>query len=206
MAQLRISQCPPWIQTTKNRVLIKKCLFRGTFYTCRASLVAQMVKHLPVKQETWVQSLGQEDPLEKEMATHSSTAAWKIPWMEETGRLQSMGSQRIGHDWATSLVHWFDTCKYARNISYSCIQKPRWESVMCLLLKKKKKLSLEDPEHLSWTSLTQRKMQWNRDSFALRRPWWWERMKATGEEGSRGWDGKIASPTQWTWIWANSGR
>ena len=48
--------------------------------------------------ETWVQSLGQEDPLEKEMATHSSTLAWKIPWTEEPGRLQSMGSQRVGHD------------------------------------------------------------------------------------------------------------
>ena len=53
--------------------------------------------------ETWVQSLGREDPLEKEMATHSSTVAWKIPWTEEPGRLQSMGSQRVGHDWATSL-------------------------------------------------------------------------------------------------------
>ena len=52
-----------------------------------------MVKHLPAMQETWVQSLGQEDPLEKEMATHSGTLAWKIPWMEEPGRLQSMGSQ-----------------------------------------------------------------------------------------------------------------
>ena len=54
-------------------------------------------------QETWVWSLGWEDPLEKEMAIHSSTLAWKIPWMEEPGRLQSMGSQRAGHDWATSL-------------------------------------------------------------------------------------------------------
>ena len=54
-------------------------------------------------QETWVWSLGWEDPLEKEMATHSSTLAWKIPWMDEPGRLQSMGSQRVGHDWATSL-------------------------------------------------------------------------------------------------------
>ena len=53
--------------------------------------------------ETQVQSLGGEDPLEKEMATHSSTLAWKIPWMEERGRLQSMGSQRVGHDWAMSL-------------------------------------------------------------------------------------------------------
>ena len=57
-----------------------------------------MVKHLPTKQETWVRSLGQEDPLEKEMATHSSNLAWKILWMEERGRLQSMGSQRVGHD------------------------------------------------------------------------------------------------------------
>ena len=63
-----------------------------------ASLVAQRVKCLPAMQETWVQSLGQEDPLEKEMATHSSTLAWKIPWMEEPGRLQSMGSLRVGHD------------------------------------------------------------------------------------------------------------
>ena len=56
------------------------------------------VKRLPTVQETWVQSLGQEDPLEKEMATHSSTLAWKIPWMEEHSRLQSMESQRVGHD------------------------------------------------------------------------------------------------------------
>ena len=57
-----------------------------------------MVKHLPAMWETWVQSLGQEDPLEKETATHSSTLAWKIPWTEEPGRLQSMGSQTVGHN------------------------------------------------------------------------------------------------------------
>ena len=62
------------------------------------SLVAQMVKHLPAMWETWDQSLGWEDPLEKEMAPHSSTLAWKITWMEEPVRLQSMGSQRVGHD------------------------------------------------------------------------------------------------------------
>ena len=56
-------------------------------------------------QETRVQSLGWEDPLEKEMATHSSTLAWRIPWTEEPGRLQSMGSQRVRHDWVTSLIH-----------------------------------------------------------------------------------------------------
>ena len=58
-----------------------------------ASIVAQLVKNLPAMQETWVQFLGWEDPLEKEMATHSSILAWRIPWTEEPGRLQSMGSQ-----------------------------------------------------------------------------------------------------------------
>ena len=62
------------------------------------SLVSQRVKCLPAMQDTWIQSLGWEDPLEKEMATHSSTLAWKIPWMEEPDRPQSMGSQRVGHD------------------------------------------------------------------------------------------------------------
>ena len=61
-------------------------------------LVAQRAKRLPAMRETWVQSLHWEDPLEKGMATHSSTFAWKIPWTEEPGRLQSMGSQRVGHD------------------------------------------------------------------------------------------------------------
>jgi len=68
---------------------------RNLFVT---SLVAQMGKRLPTMRETRVQSLGQEDLLEKGMATHSSILAWKIPWTEETGRLQSMGSQRVGHD------------------------------------------------------------------------------------------------------------
>ena len=63
-----------------------------------ASLVAQMVKNLPSMQETLVQPLGQEDPLEKGMATHSSILAWRIPWTEAPGGLQSMGSQRIGHN------------------------------------------------------------------------------------------------------------
>ena len=60
--------------------------------------VAQMVKNLPAMQEIQVRSLGQEDPLEKEMAIHSSVLAWKIPWTEESGGLQCMGSQRVGHD------------------------------------------------------------------------------------------------------------
>ena len=63
-----------------------------------ASLVVQRLKRLPAMWETWIRSLGREDPLEKEMATHSSILAWRIPWMEELGRLQSVGSQRVGHD------------------------------------------------------------------------------------------------------------
>ena len=62
------------------------------------SLVTQMMKNLPAMWETRVQSLGWEDPLEKEVAAHFSTLAWKIPWTEEPGRLQPMGSQRVGHD------------------------------------------------------------------------------------------------------------
>ena len=87
-------------------------------HTHRASLVAQTVKNLPAKKKkkknlpamrgTWVRSLGQEDPLEKEMATRSSILAWRIPWTEKPGGLQSTGSQRVGHDWATSLyIHTF---------------------------------------------------------------------------------------------------
>ena len=63
-----------------------------------ASLVAHMVKNLPAMQETWVQFLGQKEPLVKGMATHSSTLAWRIPWTEKPGRLQSMALQRVGHD------------------------------------------------------------------------------------------------------------
>ena len=60
--------------------------------------MAQTVKHLPAMRETWLQSLGWEESREKEIATHSSTLAWKIPWMEEPRRLQSIGSQTVGHD------------------------------------------------------------------------------------------------------------
>ena len=73
----------------------------NTKYVCNytgASLVAQMVKNMPAIQETQVQSLGREDPLEKEMTTHSSILTWRIPWAEEAGELQSMGMQRVGHD------------------------------------------------------------------------------------------------------------
>ena len=78
--------------------LVWHCLVGNDFWV---SLVAQMVKNLPAVQETWVRSLGWEDPLEKGTAPHSSILAWRIPWTEEPGRLQSMGSQRVTHYWAT---------------------------------------------------------------------------------------------------------
>ena len=75
----------------------------GWYGSFGVSLVAHRLKCLPAMRETQLRSLGQEDPLEEEMATHSSTLAWRIPWREEPGRLQSMGSQRVGRDWAPSL-------------------------------------------------------------------------------------------------------
>ena len=78
------------------------------------SLVAQRVKRLPTMWKTWVRSLGQEDPLKKEMVAHTSVLAWRIPWTEEPGGLQSMGSQRGGHDWATSLLSL--SCKYYNTV------------------------------------------------------------------------------------------
>ena len=69
-----------------------------TIYYFWASLAAQLVKNLPTMRETWVRSLDWEDPLEKGMAILSSILAWRIPWTEEAGRLQSMGSQRVGHN------------------------------------------------------------------------------------------------------------
>ena len=79
-------------------MLVKNTDPGGRMSRFESSLVAQMVKRLPEMWETWVQSLGWEDLLEKETATHSSTLAWRILWTEEPGRLQSMGSQRVGRD------------------------------------------------------------------------------------------------------------
>ena len=91
--------------------------------TFLASLEAQRLKRLPPMQATWVWSLGWEDPLEKEMATHASILAWRIPWTEELGRLQSTGSQRVGHDWAISLSFHFSIfhCIYVAELLYPFI-------------------------------------------------------------------------------------
>ena len=82
-----------------------RCWFNLWSGKSGASLVAQKLKRLPAMREIRVRSLGGEDPLEKGMATHSSILAWRIPWREDPGRLQSTGSQRVRHCWATSL-HW----------------------------------------------------------------------------------------------------
>ena len=115
-------------------------LFHGLFVYPYAStwtsLVAQTVKRLSTMRETWVWSLGWEDPLKKEMAIHSSTIAWKIPWTEEPGRLQSMGSQRVGHDWATSLscscqYHSFDD--YSFVVNFETRMYGFWKFYFCRL-------------------------------------------------------------------------
>ena len=85
-----------------HHYILTKLENREVIFVTKTSLVAQTVKHLPKMREIRIQSLGQKDPLEKEMATHSSTLAWKIPRTEEPGGLQTMGSQRVGHDWVTS--------------------------------------------------------------------------------------------------------
>ena len=79
-------------------VCIYVCVYTHIYIYTQASLVAQRIKCLPANQEIRVQSLSWEDPLEKEMATHSSILAWRIPWTEEPGGLQSTGLQRVGHD------------------------------------------------------------------------------------------------------------
>ena len=91
----------PFLYRRKRNVrdLLLNKQSNSTFLTSElASLVAQLVKNLPAMQETQVQALGREDPLEKELATHSSIPAWLISWTEEPGGLWSMGSQRVGHD------------------------------------------------------------------------------------------------------------
>ena len=97
MIQLRNLNLPINALWTLNSILQVK-----STQILLSTYVAQMVKHLSTMRETRVQALGWEDPLEMEMAIHSSTIAWKIPWTEEPGKLQSMGSQRVGHGGATS--------------------------------------------------------------------------------------------------------
>ena len=120
----------------------------------RASLIAQLVKNLPAKQKTWVRSLGQEDPLEKEMVAHSSILAWRISWTEKPGGLQSMGSlsqtqlnlwaythTRIAISWVTKINHWFLLIITLYKQSFpkicwcACLQrKHSWKHPSCALI------------------------------------------------------------------------
>ena len=108
------SPCPQlysYMHQSPSKKQMKPLNVAHHIWYSQASLVAQRLKRPPAMQETWVWSLGREDSLEKEMATHSSITAWKTPWTEEPGRLQCLGSQKIGHDWATSLTTvWLVTC------------------------------------------------------------------------------------------------
>ena len=96
-----------------------------------ASLVAQLVKNLPAMQETWVQSLGWEDPLEKGTAAHSSILAWRIPWTEEAGGLRSRGSQKVRHNWVTNThtyththIHTYSGNIIEKSIEFRAIEPP----------------------------------------------------------------------------------
>ena len=107
---VEISYCP-WGALTLTSFLFQhrwSCRNKNLVHWVTTSLVAHMVKNLPATWEIWVRSLCWEDPLEEGMATHSSTPAWRIPWTEASGRLQSLGLQRVGHDWAIkhTSVHW----------------------------------------------------------------------------------------------------
>ena len=87
-----------WLMSLSTVILKPPKIKSATVYIFSPFICQEAVKHLSTMRETWVRALGWEDPLEREMAIHSSTIAWKIPWTEEPGRLQSMGSQRVGHD------------------------------------------------------------------------------------------------------------
>ena len=103
-----ISFCPQSLPASESSPMSQLFAWGGQSTGVSSSLVAQRLKRLPAIRETWVRSLGWEDPLEKEMATYSSILAWKIPWAEKPGRLQSIESKEVRHDWASniSLYNW----------------------------------------------------------------------------------------------------
>ena len=144
---------------------IKRRLFLGG-----ASLVAQTVKRLSAMLETWVRSLGRKDPLEKEMATHSSTPAWKIPWTEEPGRLQSVWLQRVRHDWAT-LVTFLTPWKksYAQPQQHIKKQSHDLPTKVCLVKAIVFPVVMYGCE--SWT--IKKAEPWRIDAFEL---WCWRRL------------------------------
>ena len=182
-----------------------------------------MVKHLPTMRETWVWSLGWEDPLEKEIATHPSILAWKIPWTEEPGRLQSVGSQsrtRLSNFTFTffhqssplafylslSSIFTVSNCLTSSCVFVTQLCPTPCDFMDCSLPGSSVHGILQARIHWkdwcwSWSSNTL--ATWGEEPTYWKRPWCWERLKAGWEEGDRGWDGWMASLTQWTWVWAN---
>ena len=136
-------------------------------------------------QETQVRSLDQEDPLEKEMATPSSILAWRIPWTEEPGRLQSMWSQRVTHNWATNTF----TFNVGIIISPSREMRKHWIFIG--------RIDAEAEAPILWPP--DAKCQLIGKDLDTGEDWRWEEKETTG------WDGWMASLTRWTWAWASSG-
>ena len=123
----------------------------------RAGLVAQRIKNLPAKQETQIWSLGQKDTLEKEMATYSNILAWKIPWTEEPSRLQSMGSQRAGHNWVTNTLRF--------SVQFSSVTQS------CLTLGHPMDRSMPGlPVHHQLPELAQSRVHWVSDAIQQTHP------------------------------------
>ena len=137
-----------------------------------ASLVAQLIKNPPAMWETWVRSLGRDDPLEKEMANHSSILAWKIPWTEEPGGLQSTGLQRFGHHWATNttqlqlgLLHPAEKPRVRLKSSVGCTETdPPSQPWMAKAEERERQCSIKETTK-EWKKVTIRVgwQQWQRD-------------------------------------------
>ena len=140
------------------------------------------------------------------MAPHSSTLAWKIPWMEEPGRLQSMESLRDRHDGATSLSRIGEG--NGNPLQCSCLKNPRgsgawWAAVYGVAQSRTRPKRLSSSKELCWNASTL--ATWCKELTHLKRPWCWERLRAGGEGDYGGWDGWMASPTRWAWVWVSSG-
>ena len=165
--------------------------------------MAQSVKNLPTMQETQLRSLGREFPLEKEMASHSSILAWKTPWTEEPGGLQSMGSQRAGQDWATKPPQAFGMVRLLENGFEGCFTGFSHKGAAALHAQLWF-LGQGEPVRGLSTGL-ESLATWCEERTHWKRPWCWERLKAGGEGDGRGWDGWMASPTRWAWVWVSSG-
>ena len=131
------------------------------------SLLTRTVKHLPAIRETWVWSLGWEDPLEKEMAPHSSTLAWRIPWTEEPGGLQSTESQRVGHNWGTSLSLGVSDEGYSlSNADLNNVTSLVTQTVKCLPTMRETQV-----QSLGWEDLLEKEVATHSSILAWKIPW-----------------------------------